>query len=245
MRRFTIILAGLILCLGISQAKCKSLRVMSYNIRIGIGMDGNTDLTRVADVINRIAPDYVGLQEVDSVCERSGWGNQYAELARLTGMYPVFAPATERSKGLYGIAALSRKKPRSSQYVILPGTEEPRAFLSLEFSDYILCNTHLSLDQDSRQSSIRLINEMMSGKNKPIIITGDFNMEPDSEEFRAMSQAWRLLSDPTLETYPSDRPLLRLDYIFSDLKHEFKVDEDRVIDVQASDHLPIYIDVRF
>ena len=86
---------------------------------------------------------------------------------------------------------------------------------------------------------------MMSGKNKPIIITGDFNMEPDSEEFKAMNQTWRLLSDPTLETYPSDRPRLRLDYIFSDLKHEFKVNEDRVIDVQASDHLPIYIDVRF
>lgn len=44
---------------------------MSYNIRIGIGMDGETDLGRIADAINRITPDYVGLQEVDSVCERS------------------------------------------------------------------------------------------------------------------------------------------------------------------------------
>ena len=84
---------------------------MSYNIRIGIGMDQQTNLKRIAEVINKIQPDYVGLQEVDSVCERSGWINQYAELARLTGMYPIFAPATERSKGLYGIAALSRKKP--------------------------------------------------------------------------------------------------------------------------------------
>lgn len=82
---------------------------MSYNIRIGIGMDQQTNLKRIAEVINKIQPDYVGLQEVDSVCERSGWINQYAELARLTGMYPIFAPATERSKGLYGIAALSRK----------------------------------------------------------------------------------------------------------------------------------------
>ena len=92
---------------------------MSYNIRIGIGMDQQTNLKRIAEVINKIQPDYVGLQEVDSVCERSGWINQYAELARLTGMYPIFAPATERSKGLYGIAALSRKKPRSYQYLSL------------------------------------------------------------------------------------------------------------------------------
>ena len=106
---------------------------MSYNIRIGIGMDQQTNLKRIAEVINKIQPDYVGLQEVDSVCERSGWINQYAELARLTGMYPIFAPATERSKGLYGIAALSRKKPRSYQYIPLPGKEEPRTFLCLEY----------------------------------------------------------------------------------------------------------------
>ena len=67
---------------------------MSYNIRIGIGMDQQTNLKRIAEVINKVQPDYVGLQEVDSVCERSGWINQYAELARLTGMYPIFAPAT-------------------------------------------------------------------------------------------------------------------------------------------------------
>ena len=114
---------------------------MSYNIRIGIGMDQQTNLKRIAEVINKIQPDYVGLQEVDSVCERSGWINQYAELARLTGMYPIFAPATERSKGLYGIAALSRKKPRSYQYIPLPGKEEPSFVSNIRT---IPCVTHIS-----------------------------------------------------------------------------------------------------
>lgn len=202
-------------------------------------------MKRIAEVINKIQPDYVGLQEVDSVCERSGWINQYAELARLTGMYPIFAPATERSKGLYGIAALSRKRPRSYQYIPLPGKEEPRTFLCLEYPNYTLCNTHFSLDPDSRLASIRLINETMKSENKPILITGDFNMEPDSKEFKAMKQTWKLLSDPTLKTYPSDHPRLRLDYIFGDLKHEFRIINDQVIDIQSSDHLPIYIDVLF
>lgn len=66
---------------------------MSYNIRIGIGMDGETDLGRIADAINRITPDYVGLQEVDSVCERSFWVNQYAELAKHTGDVPDIRPS--------------------------------------------------------------------------------------------------------------------------------------------------------
>lgn len=147
MKRILFLLALILLSLGNSQGKVRQpLRIMSYNIRIGIGMDQQTDLKRIAEVINKIRPDYVGLQEVDSICERSGWVNQYAELARLTGMHPVFAPATERSKGLYGIAALARKKPLSYRYVPLPGKEEPRTFLCLEYPDYILCNTHFSLD---------------------------------------------------------------------------------------------------
>ena len=38
---------------------------MSYNIRIGIGMDQQTNLKRIAEVINKIQPDYVGLDLVD------------------------------------------------------------------------------------------------------------------------------------------------------------------------------------
>ena len=98
MKRILFLLTIALLNLGSGLCKTRqSLRIMSYNIRIGIGMDQQTNLKRIAEVINKIQPDYVGLQEVDSVCERSGWINQYAELARLTGMYPIFAPATERS----------------------------------------------------------------------------------------------------------------------------------------------------
>ena len=99
MKRILFLLTIALLNLGSGLCKTRqSLRIMSYNIRIRIGMDQQTNLKRIAEVINKIQPDYVGLQEVDSVCERSGWINQYAELARLTGMYPIFAPATERSK---------------------------------------------------------------------------------------------------------------------------------------------------
>ena len=94
MKRILFLLTIALLNLGSGLCKTRqSLRIMSYNIRIGIGMDQQTNLKRIAEVINKIQPDYVGLQEVDSVCERSGWINQYAELARLTGMYPIFAPA--------------------------------------------------------------------------------------------------------------------------------------------------------
>lgn len=246
MKRILFLLILSFFTIGISQGKTRhQLRIMSYNIRIGIGIDQKTDLRRIADVINKIQPDYVGLQEVDSVAERSGWVNQYLELARLTHMHPIFAPATKRSKGLYGIAALVRKKPLTYTCVPLPGKEEPRVFLYIDYPDYVLCNTHFSLVADSRIESIQIIKETLKSCGKPVIITGDFNMEPLSLEFQTMNQDWQLLSDPSLKTYPSDHPSIRLDYIFGDNAHTFQVTNDKVIDVMASDHLPIYIDVKF
>lgn len=243
MKRLALIITALIISLGFTHAKTKQLRIMSYNIRIGIGMDGETNLKRIADVINRVNPYYVGLQEVDSVCERSFWVSQYTELAKQTGMYPIFAPATPRSKGLYGIAALCKDKPISYKNIPLPGKEEPRALLCLEFKDYILFNTHFSLDKDSRLESIKIINEIAGRYGKPIIITGDFNMTPESDEFKAMDREWQLLSAPLIKTYPSDKPRLRLDYIYGDKSSNFNVKKDVVIDVMSSDHLPLYIDL--
>ena len=46
-------------------APSQTLRVMTYNIHVGVGMDKKLDLPRVAGVINAQQPDLVGLQEVD------------------------------------------------------------------------------------------------------------------------------------------------------------------------------------
>ncbi|MEO3288788.1 endonuclease/exonuclease/phosphatase family protein [Parabacteroides distasonis] len=106
-------------------------------------------------------------------------------------------------------------------------------------------NTHFSLDKESRIESIKVINQIATEYDKPIIITGDFNMTPGSNEFEAMKSKWQLLSDPSIKTYPADRPRLRLDYIYGDMKKNFKVTKDVVVDVMSSDHLPLYIDVEF
>lgn len=234
----------------ISSAGCgpkeHTLRIMSYNIFIGKGMDEVISLERIASVINKVDPDFVGLQEVDSIAERSNWVDQAKELARLTGMHYVFAPATERSKGLYGIAALSKKKPLSYSNYSIPATEEPRTFVVIDYGDYVLCNTHFSLRAESRMQSIEKINEIVGNEKKPIIITGDFNMTPITEEFKLMNENWTLLSDSSVKTFPANEPKWTLDYIFGSKKNPFTVTNKVVLNEPvASDHLPIYIDVSF
>src|SRR2546426_6462595 len=46
------------------------VRVMTYNIHVGVGMDKRMDLQRIADVIKQEHSDLVGLQEVDRGVKR-------------------------------------------------------------------------------------------------------------------------------------------------------------------------------
>ena len=61
----------------------KTIRVMTYNIHVGIGMDKKLDLPRIAEVIKSQHADLVGLQEVDRGVTRTGQVDEIAELARL------------------------------------------------------------------------------------------------------------------------------------------------------------------
>lgn len=103
------------------------LRVVSYNIRIGRGMDNQTDLRRTADVLRRLEADVILLQEVDVNAKRSGNVDQAAELARLLGMHHYFAKALDRSGGKYGNAILSKLPFASTSTIALPGGSEQRS----------------------------------------------------------------------------------------------------------------------
>ena len=56
---------------SISTKEENSIRLMTYNIRNAKGLDNITDYDRIANVILRLAPDIIGIQELDSVTGRS------------------------------------------------------------------------------------------------------------------------------------------------------------------------------
>ena len=63
-----------------------SLKILSYNIKHGRGMDGKVDLPRIAKVVRSLSPDLVALQEIDRNCTRSGSIDLTAELGAMLGM---------------------------------------------------------------------------------------------------------------------------------------------------------------
>ena len=112
--------------------QAQSLKVMTYNIKNGYGMDDVRDPARVGTVIDRQMPDVVAVQEVDSMTNRSGKRYVLGELGAATAMYPVYAPAIDYDGGKYGIGMLTREKPLSVTRLPLPGREEKRALIILE-----------------------------------------------------------------------------------------------------------------
>ena len=103
-----------------SERENNTLRIMSYNIRNGRGMDDMTDFRRTAEVINKVCPDVVAVQELDSVTGRSGGKDVLREIAGLTLMHHIYAPAIDYDGGKYGIGMLSKEKPLGYRYLSLP-----------------------------------------------------------------------------------------------------------------------------
>src|SRR5690606_13344374 len=67
------------------------VKVMSFNIAHGLGMDGVTDLERTAGVIEDSCATVIGLQEVDRFFgERSSFMDQVKWLGDRLGMYTAY-----------------------------------------------------------------------------------------------------------------------------------------------------------
>lgn len=233
-----------------SQNECarekNTLRIMSYNIRGCRGLDEVLSYQRVADVINRAAPDVVAVQEVDSVTGRSGGVDVLRELAVRTLMHHTYAPAINYDGGKYGIGMLSKEKPVNFRYISLPGREESRALLIVEFSKYVFCCTHLSLTEEDRMSSLSLLKEQFKKINKPVFIAGDLNAENGSPFITELQKDFMLINNPKQNTFPANEPDKCIDYIaaFRTPDTLYTVLNRYVVNEPlASDHRPIVSEI--
>ena len=223
-----------------------TLRMMNYNVRNGIGLDGVTNYQRIADVINNAQPDVVALQELDSVTNRSAKVDVLRRLANETLMYPIYSGAIDYDGGKYGLGILSKVKPLRTGSFALPGREEVRTFLWVEFDRYIYCSTHFSLTEADRIKSLEIIQAWVESQQKPIFLAGDLNAEPQSAVMQLVAEHGKLLTNPKQNTYPANKPACCIDYIIGNKADEsrYTVVGARVIpEAVASDHRPLLVDI--
>ncbi len=190
-KAFILICLSILGFYGCKQEQKIDIKIMSYNIRHGEGMDTILDLSRAAKIIESQAPDLCGLQEMDNFCLRSDSIGQTSYLAQKTLMKGTFGKFMNFQGGEYGMATLSAKPLISTKVLQLPDAKyEPRSSIVHEVQIAEGCiiafaNVHFEWISEKEGSTIRLnqakaLIEYLDKLNRAIIITGDFNCTPDS-----------------------------------------------------------------
>lgn len=224
-----------------------TLKLMTYNIKNANGMDDVCNFQRIANVINNASPDVVAIQEVDSMTKRSGQKYVLGEIAGRTQMHAYFAPAIDFDGGKYGIGLLTRQVPVRLQTIPLPGREEARALVLAEFEDYIYCCTHMSLTEEDRMESLKIVKSFTTPYKKPLFLAGDMNAEPESDFIKELQKDFQLLSNPKQHTYPAPEPKETIDYIAalkSNANGVALISAQVLNEPMASDHRPILVELR-
>jgi endonuclease/exonuclease/phosphatase family metal-dependent hydrolase len=254
----SVLLAALLLAAPLPvravQTAPVTIRVLTYNIRHGEGMDRVYDLVRLAEIMKSAEPDLIALQEVDLGTERSGRMNQTEVLAGLLGMHAEFGRAIDFQGGEYGVAILSRWPLHYAENRALPASPpyyEPRTSLTvftrpgpraplIQFT-----TTHLDDARDSpdRMDQARTLNDLLvAGDGRPSILAGDFNARGEAELLAILDEYWTNVAttNPEQPGGGGNRRGLRSDFIFFRPAARWRVVDWQVIDAPvASDHRPV------
>lgn len=243
----SLLLVFLLISIGVPDGcLAENLRLMTYNVRNGKGLDKQCDYKRIGEIISRSNPAVVAVQELDSATNRSDGKDVLSEIAHHAGMHHVYAPAIDYDGGAYGIGILCRESPLSVRQVKLPGREEERALVACEFNDYVFACTHLSLTEEDRMLSIPLIVEMAQSSEKPFFLAGDFNAHPEDGFMKELAKYFTAVCETEEMSFPADNPDERLDYIVVFNRDSSLVTpvESQVLDQPvASDHRPVVADI--
>ena len=238
----------------------RPIRVMSYNIRHGQGVDDRLDLARVAAEIRDSGADIVGLQEVDRHwSERSDFADQAADLARELNMHVVYGANLDRDplnpgepRRQYGNAILSDAPIREWHNTLLPrtGKFEQRglleALVTMRAIPVRVFTTHLQHNsQQERIAQIAVIRDVIGTSQEPVILSGDLNARPDTPEIDAITEdlvdAWTEAGVGHGHTFSTKNPHARLDYVLH--SNDVTTCIAAVLSTKGSDHLPVAADL--
>ena len=229
----------------------KTLKVLTYNIRHGLGMDNAVNLARIAWIIYVSGADICGLQEVDKYNPRSKMLYQAKVLAKLTKMHFAFGANTRLiGPAQYGNAVLCKFPIIDRHNYLLPGGGEKRGLLKtiIDFQGEKInfFNTHLGLSQQDRIKQVQYIKHILSETAGRIIITGDLNEQPAGPAVNLLLEDNNLQNCASAEvpelTFPSQQPQKKIDYII--VSCDFEVINNRVISSLTSDHLPYFCTIK-
>ncbi len=207
-------------------------------------------LESIRDFILSLAPDIVGLVEIDRGSVRGGCRDQVAELARCLSHHHTYSSKYARgSMGRYlpvlrhqGNAILTREQPGHCQTHFFP-VGFKRLIVEIEVFGVKIFLVHLALRRHVREHQLAVLGDIVGKPAGPVILAGDFNTFQGREELLELKAATGLKSANIQRrpTYPAYNPHQELDFVLC--SPEVRVERFQVLDhIRLSDHLPLLLD---
>ena len=252
-------------CAHLPMQHDRPIRVLVLNMHAGKDAAGNSNLDGIAALVKQTGADVVLLQEVDRGTKRSGGVDQVARLGESTRYDTAFAPSLQSyDGGQYGIALLSRgfvgfrstnPLPVSPAETRAGGSHEPRvallAFATVGKTQWNVLNTHLDpAGGPARAQEVSHLADLVAlqlAEGARFVLGGDLNATPDDpalQPLRAagLRDAWAECGSGDGFTYPADRPIKRIDYLW--LSGDLRCASAQVLETQISDHRPVLVTMK-
>lgn len=256
------------------------MKVMTYNIRYATEEDGENSWSKRKDFLTEqikfYEPDILGVQEALL--------KQLEHLEKNTGIYDYLGTGRDGGEDAGEFTAIFYKGDKyrvlEKNTFWLSETPEkiskgwdakfPRVCTYALFEDkrsdqkFWVFNTHFDhKGEESRTESARLILKKIKEINtedNPVILLGDFNLEPNSKSIRILSEAMndsKKIStkvnfgpEGTFNEFEFQKPVKkRIDYIFTSknnievIKYAVLSDSEEL--TYPSDHFPVVVELNF
>lgn len=223
------------------------IRIASWNIHGAIGTDGACRPDRIARIVQAMDADVVALQEIDGRTHLKRQPRAFETMADLLGGTIVEARLIGNPGREHGHIVWTRLPIRRSEVHLLPGGLEQRGCIEAELSTphgpLVVLATHLGLSPFARRRQIGHVLRATAGQSsRPTILVGDLNeWMPRGPVHRALTQ--RLPNSLRPSTFPSRRPIARLDRLYASAGLELREIAAPAEASIASDHRPIVAEI--
>lgn len=266
-----------LIMLTFATTNAQDITVMSYNIRLDVASDGENRWDNRKEMLSSQVlqknPDFMGVQEalpqqVDYLNENLK-NYKYIGVGRDDGKREGEFSAIFYNTSKYKVIEQSTFWLSSTPDKVSMGWDAAckrvctyGLFENLKTKQKIwVFNTHFDhIGNTARQNSAKLILDKIKAVNTnnfPFVLTGDFNLEPDSEPIKLITTQLndsRIVAEETsgsVATFNAfnmkEKPKVRIDYVF--IPKTITVNKyETLVDVKyhryPSDHFPVYVELK-
>ena len=242
------------------------MRIMTFNIQHALDyLNQKIDTDLFIKKIKEYGAEICGINEVRGEGPVEGYTDQTNAIADGLGFNRYFGEAIKVSgTSPYGNAFMTSYPVISAETILIPEPTEEyefdenskrnyferrciiKAVVDVDSKDLCVIVTHMGLSDIERKNAVSALCKIIDETEIPLVLMGDFNTTPDDSVlvplYERLSDTNEKSVNPTVSTYPSDSPEIKIDYIFY---RGISCVRAQTVEEIISDHYPIIADFEY